>query len=320
MEKKYFKCYFCKTGNSYNVPIDQKGKECRCCQAYNYFYKSNIHNENNYNNNYYSNNNNNHNENNFNYKSNYYVSHHNSNNYNNNKNNKYNNITKYNFKKKKNKKYENNNNRRNQNTSNINLFNKTSNNFYNNQSNLPIYNPSNNFYEHNIWNQNENNRRRNEINNSSFNFIDRIIRNNNVNINNFRRNIYSRIELSNNINNKEDEKIKENNIVKYSWLKKEKLTQSKMDKKEDGYECSICLEVIKLNENINILKCGHIFHYKCIENLVDHHLNCCPNCRCDLKTGKEQIKNQNDNNNGLLHNEIFQYPLFIDDSNDDSYY
>ena len=40
MEKKYFKCYFCKAGNSHTVPIDQKGKECRCCQAYNYFYEN----------------------------------------------------------------------------------------------------------------------------------------------------------------------------------------------------------------------------------------------------------------------------------------
>ncbi len=49
MERKYFKCYFCKTGNSHFVPITQKGKECRCCLAYNYFFT--------HNNNYHKNNN-----------------------------------------------------------------------------------------------------------------------------------------------------------------------------------------------------------------------------------------------------------------------
>ncbi len=50
MERKYFKCYFCKTGNSHFVPITQKGKKCRCCLAYNYFFT--------HNNNYHKNNNN----------------------------------------------------------------------------------------------------------------------------------------------------------------------------------------------------------------------------------------------------------------------
>ena len=77
-----------------------------------------------------------------------------------------------------------------------------------------------------------------------------------------------------------------------------------VDKKKESYECSICLENIKLNEDINILKCGHLFHYKCIERLVDHHLNCCPNCRCDLKTGKIEANNQN-NNNGLFSTDFF---------------
>ena len=82
-------------------------------------------------------------------------------------------------------------------------------------------------------------------------------------------------------------------------MKKELFTQEIIDKKKDGYECTICLENIKLNQDINLLKCGHIFHYKCIENLVDHKIKRCPNCRCDLKTGEKQPNNQN-NNLGLL--------------------
>ena len=51
-----------------------------------------------------------------------------------------------------------------------------------------------------------------------------------------------------------------------------------------------------INNDINILKCGHIFHYKCIENLVDHNINKCPNCRCDLKTGEKQSIDRNTQN------------------------
>ena len=50
---------------------------------------------------------------------------------------------------------------------------------------------------------------------------------------------------------------------------------------------------IKLNQDINILKCGHIFHYKCNENLIDHKINRCSNCRCDLKIGEKQTGTQN---------------------------
>ena len=39
MQKKYFRCYFCETWNSYPVPKEEKGKNCRCCLAYNYFFK-----------------------------------------------------------------------------------------------------------------------------------------------------------------------------------------------------------------------------------------------------------------------------------------
>ena len=82
MERKYFKCYLSETGNSYTVPKNQKGKECRCCLAYNYFFKKNHKkykkdkNENNTNRKKYYKKNNNHNN-----------SHNNYNNVNNNNNN-----------------------------------------------------------------------------------------------------------------------------------------------------------------------------------------------------------------------------------------
>ena len=70
MQKKYFKCYYCQTGNTYFVRKEQKGKKCRCCEAYNYFsnnkdypknsfyyndYNKNNNYKNNYKNKYYKN-------------------------------------------------------------------------------------------------------------------------------------------------------------------------------------------------------------------------------------------------------------------------
>ena len=101
--------------------------------------------------------------------------------------------------------------------------------------------------------------------NNSLNNNNNIL-NNNHNIQLTQNNFNSRISIDNNI-----EKEEEKNIIKYSWLKKEKFTIEISNKKKDGYECSICLENIQLINDINILKCGHIFHYKCIENLVDHN-------------------------------------------------
>ena len=223
MEKKYFKCYLCETGNSYTVPKNQKGKECRCCLAYNYFFKKNhkkFKKKNNNNNNnrkkYYKNNNshnNNHNN--------------SSNNYNNGNNNNNDRIT-YNHQ------------------SNI-SFNR-------NQINsvIPPIQSGNNFSS--LINFLNNNVSRNLLISSPARLNTEYI-------------FYNPLSL----NQKKEKKKNE-----YSWLKKERLSEELMNKKKEGYECSICLENIKINEDINILKCGHIFHYKCIEELLDHNDNKCP--------------------------------------------
>ena len=270
MQKKYFKCYFCKIGNSHTVPIEQKGKECRCCQAYNYFYNNNN-----------TQNNNNQNKNNNIKKNNNNKYHINNDTYHNNQNHNNKNYNKKYFKKKKaNNNYENNNN--------------------------------NSF-------RNENNRRTNNQISYLDNLINRIFSNDNLNLNynndqrsviNINRNNF--IYLNSHNNNVEEEKKN----IKYSWLKLEKLSEELKSKKQDDYECTICLNIIELNQDIHILKCGHIFHYKCIESLIDHHLNCCPNCRCDIKTGKKQENHQINENNEY---DFFPYisQLFFDDGNED---
>ena len=45
--------------------------------------------------------------------------------------------------------------------------------------------------------------------------------------------------------------------------------------------CSICLEEYKKNDNVNILKCNHIFHIHCL-NLWLYNNTTCPLCRCNL--------------------------------------
>ncbi len=133
--------------------------------------------------------------------------------------------------------------------------------------------------------------------------------------NNFRFNHINVLE--NNIKKKEEDK----NTIKYSWLKKEKLTIEIMNKQKEESKCSICLENIQLNNDINILKCGHIFHYKCIENLVDHHIDRCPNCRSNLKTGEKQSNNQNTLFNNNLNNLLYgdeSFPYDDEDFNDDN--
>jgi hypothetical protein len=49
----------------------------------------------------------------------------------------------------------------------------------------------------------------------------------------------------------------------------------------DESECCICLENITINISI-VLKCGHIFHMKCLE-LQSCHSNSCPFCKTELK-------------------------------------
>ena len=263
MQKNTFKCYYCNIENSYIVPQDTKGKECRCCLAYNYFFD--------------------------------------------NKNSK--NKNKICNKKcnKKRKIYISNiNYNKNKNLTNREEF-DYNNKFYYKEfcSNNKIH--SNN--ELNISINNINNRRIQNQLSSLKRLINRILRDGNlINIkNNIRENnsnILFNISNERNIDNKKEEEKDENNLVKYTWLKKEKLSQNIIDKSKDGYECSICLEMIKLKEDISILKCKHIFHYKCIEKYLDHQFTYCPNCRCELKTGDKQPINQNNNFNLFINNVI----------------
>ena len=255
MQNKFFKCYYCKTKNSNRVPIEQKGEKCKCCLAYNYFDIEE------------------------------------------------NNSKRNNNKKKKGKKkflIDKNNNNHNHNFINNNSIRNQESSIERNFINTDYYSTET---------LNNNRLFLNGENTSQISYINGLFERMNIN-DSYSNNIYTsplHYSIRNNPifnrarnngfdlvdyfeENSEDEKIENFNIIKYSWLKKEKFTEKLRNEKKDDYECTICLENLKLNEDINILKCGHIFHYKCIENLLAHKSNRCPNCRCDLKTGENQPK------------------------------
>ena len=45
-------------------------------------------------------------------------------------------------------------------------------------------------------------------------------------------------------------------------------------------DCCICLETLKDNGHIGVLKCGHKFHARCIKTWTNEHTTC-PLCRCE---------------------------------------
>ena len=336
MESKFFRCYFCKTKNNYFVPADQNGKECKCCQAFNYFQESND-------------NNNNYNKKKKGYK-----------------------FKKFHNKDNKSKKFEFNSNGKFGGTQN-NFYKKNYNN-NNDELNDNIH-PKSNIFSHGIYSNinnisNDYNNNNINLNYRRFYYNDflstqpcpfKTINNNNllnrINHNAFNNNLYNRqnhqkckYNLNRDIfkpkprrnnqsfrNNfyyreddeedkKEDIKKEEeddndddislynyNKIVKYIWLKKERMTNNILEKEMNENQCSVCLRNIKLNHVICITKCGHIFHYKCIEEVIDHHMNVCPNCRCNLKTGEKQKNYDNDttyNNLLNLNNLSFSFNVY----------
>jgi RING finger/CHY zinc finger protein 1 len=49
-------------------------------------------------------------------------------------------------------------------------------------------------------------------------------------------------------------------------------------------ECAICLiDLFNARTETIVLKCGHAFHYKCINMCLLHKKNKCPLCRQDIE-------------------------------------
>ena len=343
MESKFFRCYFCKTKNNYFVPAEQNGKECKCCQAFNYFQKNSD--------NKYINNNYNKKKKGYKYKK-----FHN----NGNKSKKIEFDSNGKFGGTQNNFYKKNYNNFNDEL-NDNIHPKS--NIFSNGINSNINHISNNdniganlnyrgFYYNNFLDTqpclfttiNKNNLF-NGVNNNTFNNNPYHRQNNQKPKCNLRREFFKPKPLRNNQsfrNNfyykKEDEEDKKedikkeeeddddddvslynyNKIIKYIWLKREKMTNKILEKGMNENQCSVCLRNIKLNHVICITRCGHVFHYKCIEEVIDHHMNVCPNCRCNLKTGEKQKINDKDNTYNYLLSLNFSRFLFEGNSYSDS--
>lgn len=45
-------------------------------------------------------------------------------------------------------------------------------------------------------------------------------------------------------------------------------------------DCPICYDSLDLSTSIKLKKCSHIFHMKCIQNMLNYRLHDCPLCRC----------------------------------------
>lgn len=174
---------------------------------------------------------------------------------------------------------------------------------------IPRIRLSNNISNNSIFNNNSISN--NSNNNNIFN---------NINILNDNTSIYNNLFSLNNLHNyNQNNNIETSyNHQKFSWLKKEKYTQD-ISKNYEKDPCSICYENFKLNEEINITKCKHIFHYNCIEKAINKNILDCPICRSNLKTGeKKRTVNLNYNNifnyrDGINYNN-YRYNIQRDNS------
>lgn len=55
--------------------------------------------------------------------------------------------------------------------------------------------------------------------------------------------------------------------------------------KSEKPTCCICLGVMKLNDDVTLLKCQHLFHFKCLDKWVESK-EACPFCRGKIEFGK----------------------------------
>ena len=139
----------------------------------------------------------------------------------------------------------------------------------------------------NFWNNNRNRNRNRNINNRMFNIN---IPNPNYNRNAERRHRMYMLGIE------DPEREIERLNMQISLLRgnsiqipkiKIKLKKEKMSKKfwvkndKDVLEepnCCICLCSMKIGENVTKLKCGHLFHFKCLDKWVENK-DACPFCR-----------------------------------------
>ena len=63
------------------------------------------------------------------------------------------------------------------------------------------------------------------------------------------------------------------------------LYQTNDNGKSEKPTCCICLGIMKLNDDVTLLKCQHLFHFKCLDKWVETK-EACPFCRGKIEFGK----------------------------------
>ena len=69
--------------------------------------------------------------------------------------------------------------------------------------------------------------------------------------------------------------------IETNLIKKPKLDKIIIEEEMLNEICTICLDPYEKKEGISKLKCGHIFHYECIDQWIIDKITC-PLCRTSL--------------------------------------
>ena len=69
--------------------------------------------------------------------------------------------------------------------------------------------------------------------------------------------------------------------------------------------CCICLAQMKINQEVTLLKCQHLFHFNCLDKWVQNK-EACPFCRGKIEFAKIQKKEnkKNDDNKIIINGNI----------------
>ena len=80
--------------------------------------------------------------------------------------------------------------------------------------------------------------------------------------------------------------------IKLEKIKMNKSLYTKNDgDKNEAPSCCICLAPMKINQEVTLLKCEHLFHYNCLDKWVENK-EVCPFCRGKIEFAKISKKNK----------------------------
>ena len=80
--------------------------------------------------------------------------------------------------------------------------------------------------------------------------------------------------------------------IKLEKIKMNKSLYTKNDgDKNEAPSCCICLATMKINQDVTLLKCQHLFHFKCLEKWIENK-EVCPFCRGIIEFAKINKKDK----------------------------